>query len=237
MSDDTHPTSARSLLWSLQENGAYSDLKITCGSDTFNVHKNIICPQSDFFRAACRPDTFQEGKAGVIDIPAGRGRQASSLTQPITAEEFDWDLDVETVDTVKHMVNYFYNHEYSLEAPTGDAHYDFSPANLARGRLATHAAMYAMGEKYGVPGLKDFAMDTFEQRCCETTAGLSSALVIAFTGTPETDTGFRESVVRSLILYPPALRDEEVAKTIKDLPELVHRLYIELLERLQPLAR
>ncbi|CAD0107966.1 unnamed protein product [Aureobasidium uvarum] len=81
----------------LSESGAYSDFKIVCGVDTYNVHRAIICPQSDFFRAACRPDTFQEGHTGVLTLPANAGRDTDAMKIPLTPDEVDWDLDVEKI--------------------------------------------------------------------------------------------------------------------------------------------
>jgi hypothetical protein len=98
--------------------GAYSDFKIICGSDTYNVHKAIICPQSGFFRAACRPDTFQEGRSGIVTLPFNSGRDMDALKAPIKADEFDWDLDVEDTSAVKLMIHYFYHHDYPWELPT-----------------------------------------------------------------------------------------------------------------------
>jgi hypothetical protein len=40
------------ILSSLLISGNYSDLVVTCGSDTYNVHKAIVCSQSTFFRTA-----------------------------------------------------------------------------------------------------------------------------------------------------------------------------------------
>lgn len=41
-------------LYSLLETGAYSDLTITCGSDTYKVHKAVVCERLDFFARALR---------------------------------------------------------------------------------------------------------------------------------------------------------------------------------------
>ncbi|KAK6000725.1 hypothetical protein QM012_003450 [Aureobasidium pullulans] len=146
------PQDPRDLLVStisnLHKSGAYSDLKIICGSDTYNVHKNIICPQSNFFRAACRPDTFKEGQTGIITLSANPGREVNAQSSPITPDEFDWELDVENTKTVSDMIYYFYHHDYQTEEnsafrspPLGE--------HLSEGALAQHARMYAMGEKYG----------------------------------------------------------------------------------------
>jgi hypothetical protein len=39
--------------------GKYSDLKITCGPDVHNVHKNIVCTRCRFFE---RAERFAVGK-------------------------------------------------------------------------------------------------------------------------------------------------------------------------------
>lgn len=41
----------------------YSDLTITCGPHTFRVHKAIVCPRSDYFKAACRKGRFKVSAA------------------------------------------------------------------------------------------------------------------------------------------------------------------------------
>lgn len=36
----------------LFDTGEYSDLTITCGQDTYKVHKAIVCKRCDFFKRA-----------------------------------------------------------------------------------------------------------------------------------------------------------------------------------------
>ncbi|KAK5701084.1 hypothetical protein LTR17_022915 [Elasticomyces elasticus] len=45
----------------------YSDLTVTCGGLEWNVHKSIICTQSDFFAKAC-DGSFREAKQARIDL-------------------------------------------------------------------------------------------------------------------------------------------------------------------------
>lgn len=173
----------------------YSDLTIVCGSDTYNVHKAIICPQSSFFRVACQPGRFQEGTTNVINITASSGRnkpvgqvkpveaiepvepaKPTEPTEPTESDvvpEFDWDLDVETTTSVKLMIHYFYPHDY-LERETTQT----DGVTVHEVLLDEHARMYAMGEKYGILGLKTVALTKF---CGERTRLVTEERVVTAT--------------------------------------------------------
>ncbi|KAI4748053.1 amino acid transporter [Aureobasidium sp. EXF-12298] len=222
-----------SMLGRLHANGAYSDLKIVCGSDTYLVHKAIVCPQSDFFRAACRPDTFAEGRTGVINIPASSGRPNAFYDQPFNAEEFDWDLDVETTESVKIMIHYFYHHDY-LERET--AKLQFYSDKCRNGMLAEHSRMYAMGEKYGVPGLKALAIAKVQKAFVRIHhAGLAAATIIAYKSTPETDRGLRAAVLNALDCCRRLYDDnEELQQIIFRISEISYGLYRRMIERETP---
>jgi hypothetical protein len=74
---------------------------------------------------------------------------------PIKANEFDWDLDVEDTTAVKLMIHYFYHHDYPSEEPEYTRRSPRGTSEFAaRGLLVTYSKMYAMAEKYQVPGLK-----------------------------------------------------------------------------------
>lgn len=45
--------------------GAYADLELRCGSRHWMVHKNVLCPQSDWFKAA-GDGRFRETEERVI---------------------------------------------------------------------------------------------------------------------------------------------------------------------------
>ncbi|KAG9552128.1 hypothetical protein KCU71_g14009, partial [Aureobasidium melanogenum] len=202
-----------STIANLHESGAYSDFKIVCGSDTYNVHKNIICPQSDFFRAACRPDTFQEGQTGVVTILANAGRDRDTLRKALTPDEYDWDQDVEDVEAVRAMIYYFYHHDYHAD------------------RVSDHARMYAMGEKYGIQALKALADKKFRQSFADGRGDRETAIVIAFTSTPDSDRVLRATIISGL--GAPAMLGETLRmdETIKKIPDLVYPLYRRFLWR------
>ncbi|KAG9523008.1 hypothetical protein KCV07_g2639, partial [Aureobasidium melanogenum] len=218
-----------SSISNLHKSGAYSDLKIVCGSDTYNVHKNTICPQSSFFRAACRPDTFKEGQTGLITLRSNPGRKIDAQSSPITPDEFDWDLDVEDTKTVKAMIYYFYHHDYHTEpifdfkkVPLGEC--------LSRGPLARHARMYAMGEKYGVPGLKALALVKFSPAKTMAWCGLCTALVVTYASTPDTDQDMRNKFVELFNKFPKVAALDMTAKTLQEIPDLVFALFRKLLD-------
>ncbi|KAI4730372.1 hypothetical protein E4T49_01737 [Aureobasidium sp. EXF-10728] len=215
-----------STISNLHKSGAYSDFKIVCGPDTYNVHKNIICPQSSFFRAACRTDTFQEGRTGVVTLPFNPARQINASGSLITSDEFDWDLDVEDFKTVKAMIHYFYHHDYHTEPylefmPTPTEHY-------SRGPLAQHARMYAMGEKYGVSGLKALALRKFLPYKVDF-AGMCTAMVVAFMSTPDTDQDMRNLIVEFFARHPSATSLSQIDQTMQGLPDLLYSLCQRLL--------
>ncbi|KAG9698856.1 hypothetical protein KCU95_g2244, partial [Aureobasidium melanogenum] len=212
-SDESSKDVLLSTIASLHESGAYSDFKIVCGSDTYNVHKNIICPQSEFFQAACRPDTFLEGQTGVVTLPANAGRDRGTSRKPLTPDEFDWDLDVEDVKTVKTMIHYFYHHDYPAE------------------KVSEHAKMYAMGEKYGIQTLKALADKKLKQSFEDGRGDLETAIVITFLSTPDTDRVLRSTIISSL--GGPGMLGETLRMdgTIKKIPDLVYNLYRRFLWR------
>jgi hypothetical protein len=50
---------------SLLKNGKYSDFVIVCGSDTYDVHKSVVCARSGFFEQAER---FPVGKVCGLEV-------------------------------------------------------------------------------------------------------------------------------------------------------------------------
>lgn len=59
MANTKHSESVIKGLATMHHTKAYSDLVIKCGTRTFDVHKAIVCPQSAWFEAACKPDAFK----------------------------------------------------------------------------------------------------------------------------------------------------------------------------------
>ncbi|KAK6433744.1 hypothetical protein LTR95_010074 [Oleoguttula sp. CCFEE 5521] len=88
---------------SLRKADEFCDFKIICGRYTFHVHKIIVAAQSKYFQVAFKADRFREGKDCIITLKAATKEQS---------EDSDACDDPEFVSI---MVNYFYEHEHSLE--------------------------------------------------------------------------------------------------------------------------
>ncbi|KAH8698146.1 BTB/POZ protein [Phaeosphaeriaceae sp. PMI808] len=67
-----------------------TDLRLKCGSGTFNVHKDVLCNWSDFFKKVCLGG-FKEASSGVID------------------------LSEDDSDAVKAMLQFFYTIDYAYD--------------------------------------------------------------------------------------------------------------------------
>ncbi|KAM3414159.1 hypothetical protein BST61_g10817 [Cercospora zeina] len=60
--------STENSLKRIYESGEWSDLTISTATRDFHVHKNIVCPASTFFEAACTRD-FKEAHTGIVKLP------------------------------------------------------------------------------------------------------------------------------------------------------------------------
>lgn len=216
---------------SLQTRNEHTDLLILCGSDAYRVHKAIVCSQSEFFRLACRKHTnsggeFKEAHSGVIVLPS-RKVDANS-TEP---KDFNWDTDADDPRFVKLMIHYFYHLDY-LETETAKLKRqdlkaeDFDRAHtLNTGILIDHASMYAMGDKYGVCGLKDLALEKYWEACQHTSAGFANSMIVTWTSTMDNDMGLRNVIIRILSNNTDILMSKpRINQNVRDLPLLSYAL-------------
>jgi speckle-type POZ protein len=68
-------------------------LKITCGSDTYNVHKIILCAQCAFFKKACATGRFKEGETGAIDLPEDEPSIVNAMLQYLYTFDYNYAVD------------------------------------------------------------------------------------------------------------------------------------------------
>ncbi|KAI4729520.1 hypothetical protein E4T49_02587 [Aureobasidium sp. EXF-10728] len=222
---------------SLQDLGTHADLTITCGSDVYKVHKAIVCSQSEFFNLACRKHTdascdFKESQSNIIDIPS-----LNVDTSTSSPDDFTWNTDAENPKCVKLMIHYFYHLDYH-EVETAklkqqnrkDENFD-EVYGFKEGLLIDHAKMYAMGDKYGIPGLKDLALRRYQEAYEHTSAGFANSMVVIYTSTIDNDMELRNVVIKILNDDIKNLMSKpKINQNVKDLPLLSHAL---LLKRLK----
>jgi hypothetical protein len=79
--------------FSFLSTGNYSDLAITCGGETYNVHKVVVCSRCDFFARAVKFD----GK--VRYLPVMKLRRQLVLQDRPKSVKFGSDTDHETLQS------------------------------------------------------------------------------------------------------------------------------------------
>lgn len=124
----------------LLKTGQYSDLTLVCGGKEFNVHKMVVCSQSEVLATAIR-EPFQESKTGTISV-----------------EEFD-------AVTVDKMLEFLYTGDYgSLTAPgslvgqVGETDEPLaSPAAVEQDDLLQHVRLNSIADYYDIKPLAELS--------------------------------------------------------------------------------
>lgn len=135
------------------------------------------------------------------------------------------------------MISSLYGEDYKDVEDSEKA--DSVPA--ARSNFALHAAMYAMGDKYDLPGLKTLARGKFDaeghgNRGAETNQQVYRDFLLSipliYSSTPETDRGLRgfavDWVCKLAVTYAMPGVKETLKKILSEVPdyswELTHKL-------------
>jgi hypothetical protein len=190
-----------------------------------------VCSQSEFFRLACHKHTdsggnFKEAQSGVVDLPSRKVN-----TNGAKSENFNWDLDAEDPKCVKLMIHYFYHLDYVevetaklKEKKRSEENFDETHV-LNEGLLIDHAKMYAMGDKYGVPGLKDLALRKYQEAYEHTSAGFANSMIVIYTSTIDNDAGLRNAIIKILKNdITNLMKKPKISQNVKELPLLSHAL-------------
>ncbi|KAK5123689.1 hypothetical protein LTR85_002325 [Meristemomyces frigidus] len=203
-------------LESLFKSQKFSDLTITCGSYSFNVHKAIVCAQSGYLDTACRKGTFKEGESGLIALKC------------VDAEGGDTDASCDDPEAVMLMVHFFYYQDYAAEAveckgpgPAGEG-----GATTDGGNLIMHAKVFGTAIKYQVPGLATLAATKFKiasERNHEH-ADLAEAIQVVYDTTPTDVQDLRDVVVDTLLEKKWLLKKSEIQAAIENINGLACKL-------------
>lgn len=177
---------------------------------------------------------MKETHSGIVEVPCRkisasttklRGFQWFTEGPTFRAEDFKWDPDADDPKFVELMVHYFYHLDY-LESETaklkGQTRRD---EDLDTGILIDHASMYAMGDKYDIPGLRDLAVTKYREAYERTNAGFASSIVVAWTSTIDSDMGLRNVILKILNKNTVNLMSmSSINQSVRYLPSLSHAL-------------
>ncbi|KAI4622192.1 hypothetical protein J4E83_004932 [Alternaria metachromatica] len=220
------------------KSGAYSDLTITSGSDTFNVHKVIVCERAEFFARTLKFGG-KESESDIIDLPEDEPAIVKLLVQYLYEGEYEpllpdgkSSLALSSVDLKesrpKHDSNgtpYNYNFPHScgngrcrfncIKFNCEECNPSVPPLPLLNGKadqLLLHAKMYEYADKYDVVGLKDLAIEKFIRSCKHfwNEDEFSIAAHHVFSTTVDTDLGLRDIVSATICAHMGLVKKPEV---------------------------
>ncbi|PNP79252.1 hypothetical protein FNYG_07328 [Fusarium nygamai] len=228
-------------LFKLYETEMYSDLIITCGWDVHKVHKAIICPRSSFFTAACSGN-FKENLESRINLPDD---------DPTVVREmiyYLYNLDLVGHEFIPEDGN-FIEEELSDTETDGPTlrrmewkGHRFVGNRRVKGlvpklgvrigppkNLCLFARVYAVGEKYGIPGLKTIALSKFETlaKAYAHTNDFRNAAEEVYTSTIDQDRGMRDVVVQTVEENIALLNDADFEALAKN-TQLGHDLLMKM---------
>jgi len=104
--------------------------------------------------------------------------------------------------------------------------YDFGDDDLIDNDLVTHARVYAVADKYGIPGLKALAQKKFETQTAARWDDYDflDAMEEVYTTTAESDRGLRNVVVQAFRAHPHLARRPETREVIDEIIPLAQDL-------------
>ncbi|KAF5989216.1 kelch 4 [Fusarium coicis] len=238
-----HASNQRTALGNLLKTGDYSDFVITCGETRHKVHKAIICPRSDFFKAACGSG-FKEAQTGEVELPDDDPFAVSMMIEYCYHQTYTIPDDMRLVPIYqRHSMIHFppgtvpwkiirHSASQSLLHPLQTAHATIPPPQGPVSRdsfvpylkIYVHYKVYTRGEKHGITGLKALAVHNFEtegEKEFETSSVNHSGYLIhmmkeAYNCTAEGDRPLRDAVVRMLKSKPSLLGRSDMKEFLKE---------------------
>ncbi|KAJ5590118.1 hypothetical protein N7450_004090 [Penicillium hetheringtonii] len=174
----------------------------------------------------------------IVEIVIGEGDDATTLTahqtllieSPFLSEfvdEFEAStprrisLPGENVEAFGCFLQFQYTHDYTVTEPENPTSQDLSQTDTTGEQLLSHARVYTLAEKLGVPALKRLAHKKIHQVNGTPSGELAYARYV-YTNTPEDDIIIRKPVASYWASQSHVLRhgiEEEWKKICVDIPE------------------
>lgn len=174
---------------SLLDTGEHSDLVLRCSDGTeFNVHKAIVCSQSQLFRFACKPEKFKVSDAMAPFLLLGNNISDRLANEKQEGNENRIDLTVGNSTTINSLLKYLYTMEYVNHAAPEDV-------------LTTDVDVYVVADFYAVPVLKKLIAAQFENHLAKlwNTDLFSQAVQTIYTDTPITGRNLRDMALDTIM--------------------------------------
>ncbi|KAG5745195.1 hypothetical protein H9Q72_001930 [Fusarium xylarioides] len=174
-----HSGDQRRALGNLLKTGDYSDLVIICGQERHKFHKAIICPRSDFFKAACGSGS-KEAQTDEIEPRDVDPLAVSMMIEYLYHQTDTYPCDVELVRIYQESVVPFESETVPLKSTCHSVSGDASASQSLLHPMQTAVApvppqepasrnfpfvahlinyrVYAVSKKYGIAGLTALAV-------------------------------------------------------------------------------
>lgn len=138
----------------LLDTARHSDFVIECKGHVFNVHKALICAQSEFFDRLCA-GPFQESSSSRVNLEEDDPAIIARILLYIYTD--DYPVTKVSEDSPGHGQFRSINDHWASKG--SDPNEADPPTWVKWARI--HVAMYAEGEKYSVPGLQECSARKF----------------------------------------------------------------------------
>lgn len=240
-----HQQTGFDMLGNLMENSRYSDLAIVCEGKRFNVHKNIMCSASRTIAAIC-DNGMEEAQTGIIRHKEFDVDTVERMIEYVYKRRYELPDDlsmivITSLDSDEHDVDGHGNpsdpkqsitsvadqncteQSESAETKMDDRMQGNCPKSSlemsgANAKLIAHARMYAIGQYYDIPALREFAEEQFDAETGWQMEGFVEAIKeirrLTFPGNP---------VLRSALCRKAVTHIDELAEDESFMAELADR--------------
>lgn len=131
------------------------------------------------------------------------------------------------------MVHYFYRFDYLEKESNGPKRRSLSPYGGSADpniRFGLHAKIYALAEKYGIPGLKELALEKFSAAADYISSRdydeFALATSVIYSSTIEGDKGLRDVVVKTILANKSLLKHPAMEVTLTQINGLCYELLV-----------